>query len=193
MLELELMDGVEAQTRRSSIYFHILSIIFHFLSPPSTISLGYHVSPALSSVLFSSHENIFTTVSSVTTLSLDSKWLPSSLILYFDGNRHILCHSEMDSEKPILLISSSECRVIYSILSVCPTPSSHLLPTSSISCEIAPVLGGIKLITASRHFITFSSLSVAPSVPSSIICLCLYYSLSAPLSLTRHASSNSFH
>ncbi len=84
----------------------------------------------------------------------------------------------------ILVISGSEGRVIYSILSVCPTPS-HRLPTSSISCEIAPCSARIKareLITASRHFITFIHF-LPPSVLLSVIGLCLYYSLSAQFSV----------
>lgn len=68
------VDGWSRSTDEKIL--NLFSYIIHYFPfsvTTLTISLGYHVSPALSSVLFSSHENIFTTVSSVTTLSLDSK------------------------------------------------------------------------------------------------------------------------
>lgn len=82
---------------------------------------------------------------------------------------------EKFSKVPILFISGSEERVIYSPLSVCASLCPHLLPTSSISCEIALVLGGDKglgapnvLQTFYHIFFTFLPLSVA-----------LYYRLSS--------------
>ncbi len=96
----------------------------------------------------------------------------------------------------ILVISGSEGRVIYSILSVCPTPS-HRLPTSSISCEIAPCSARIKareLIMASRHFITFIHFlclhqSCSLSSVSVLITLCL---LSSQSDRTCQLSSSAF-
>lgn len=61
---------------------------------------------------------------------------------------------------PILFMSVSDESVNYSTLGVCaPSLSSHLLHTSSISCEIALALGGDKGPAARNVLLTFYHIS----------------------------------